>query len=140
MIAKINLLQPVGYLLVRLLIGLAMMAHGYPKLFASERFLTAFPQMGFPAWSVYLAGSVEVFGGALLVLGLVTRYAAFLISGQMFLAFVFVHWKYAEHGALGFLGRSGDEYPLLLSVATFLLFTAGAGKLSLDSLIFKDRA
>ena len=140
MIAKINLLQPVGYLLVRLLIGLAMMAHGYPKLFASERFLTAFPQMGFPAWSVYLAGSVEVFGGALLVLGLVTRYAAFLISGQMFVAFLMVHWKVAENGYLGFLGKSRDEYPLLLAVVAFLLFTTGAGKLSLDAIIFKDRA
>lgn len=140
MIAKINLLQPVGYLLIRLLIGLAMIAHGYPKLFASERFLTAFPQMGFPAWSVYLAGSVEVFGGALLVLGLFARYAAFLISGEMFVAFLVVHWKYTENGALGFLGRGGDEYPLVLAVTTFLLFTAGAGKLSLDSLIFKDRA
>ena len=140
MIAKINFLQPVGFLLVRLLIGLAMIAHGYPKLFASEQFLVRFPQMGFPAWSVYLAGSVEVLGGALLVLGLFTRYVAFLISGEMFLAFVFVHWKYAENGYLGFLGKSRDEYPLLLSVAAFLLFTAGAGKLSLDSLIFKDRA
>lgn len=137
---KLSVLQPVGLLLVRLVMGAALMVHGYPKLFASGPFLERFPQMGFPAWTVYLAGTVELFGGALLVLGLFARYAGFLISGQMFIAFLMVHWKFAERGALGFLGSSRDEYPLLLAVAAFLLFAAGAGKLSLDYLIFRDKA
>lgn len=140
MTEKAKLLNPVGLLLMRVVMGAALMVHGYPKLFESGPFLEAFPKMGFPAWTVYLTGSIEVFGGALLILGLFARYSAFLISGMMFVAFVMVHWNVAENGYFGFLGRSRDEYPLVLSVAAFLLFTAGAGKLSLDYLIFKDKA
>lgn len=140
MTEKAKLLNPVGLLLMRVVMGAAFMVHGYPKLFESGPYLESFPKMGFPAWTVYLTGSIEVFGGALLILGLFARYSAFLISGMMFVAFVMVHWNVAENGYLGFLGRSRDEYPLVLSVAAFLLFTTGAGKLSLDYLIFKDKA
>lgn len=140
MLAKLEVLKPLGLLLVRVAVGAALMAHGFPKLFASARFLEAFPPMGFPAWTVYVAGTVEFFGGALLVLGLFTRVAAFFISGQFFVAFLKVHWKPGERDLFGFLGQGGDEYPLVLCVVAFLLMTVGAGAISLDRLIFKEKA
>ncbi|OFV80703.1 MAG: hypothetical protein A3B65_01490 [Acidobacteria bacterium RIFCSPHIGHO2_02_FULL_67_57] len=140
MLAKLDVLKPLGLLLVRVAVGAALVAHGFPKLFASAPFLEAFPKMGFPAWTVYAAGTVEFFGGALLILGLFTRVAAFFISGQMFVAFVKVHWKLGERDLFGFLGQGGDEYPLLLCVVAFLLMTVGAGAISLDRLIFKEKA
>ena len=139
--AKLNILKPVALLLMRLVIGVALMAHGYPKLFTdTQAFLERFPQMGFPAWTVYVAGTVEFFGGLLLIVGLFTRIAAFLASGQMLVAFLVVHWRFGEDGLFGFLGKSGDEFPLLLCVSLFLLLTLGAGAISLDRLLFKEKA
>lgn len=140
MLAKLDALSPVGLLLVRVVVGAALIAHGYPKLFNAAPYLERFPQMGFPAWTVYVAGGVEVFGGLLLLLGLFARIAAFFISGEFFVAFLQVHWRTGERGVLGFLGQSGDEYPLVLCVTAFLLFTLGAGALSLDRLLFKEKA
>ena len=140
MLAKLEVLKPLGLLLVRAVVGAALIVHGYPKLFQSPLFLERFPQMGFPAWAVYVAGTVEFFGGALLVLGLFTRFAAFFISGEMLVAFLQVHWKLHERPWYGFLGNGGDEYPLVLCVTAFLLFTLGAGAISLDGLLFKGKA
>lgn len=141
MLAKVEMLKPVGLLLVRVVLGAVMLAHGYPKLITqTSAYLERFPQMGFPAWTVYVAAIVEVFGGLLLMLGLFTRIAAFLVSGQMFIAFLLVHWKAAARGPLGFLGSSGDEFPLLLCVTAFLLFILGAGAISLDRFVFRDKA
>ena len=140
MLSRLNALKPVGLLLVRVVLGAALIAHGYPKLFQSAPFLEIFPKMGFPAWTVYVAGTVEFLGGALLVMGLLMRWAALFISGQFAVAFWMVHWKMAERGPLGFLGQGGDEYPLLICVVAFLLMTLGAGTFSLDRLIFKEKA
>jgi len=141
MLARLVVLKPLGLLLVRLVIGAALMAHGYPKLFTNtQAFLERFPQMGFPAWAVYLAGTVEFFGGLLLIVGLFTRIAAFFATGEMFVVFVGVHWRFSERGLFGFLGKSGDEFPLLLCVSLFLLLTLGAGAISLDRLLFKEKA
>lgn len=141
MLAKLEALKPLALLLVRVVVGVVLMAHGFPKLFTqTAAFLERFPQMGFPAWTVYVAGSVEFFGGLLLVLGLFTRLAAFLIAGEFFIAFVRVHWQAGERGLFGFLGKGGDEYPLVLAVVAFLLLILGAGAISLDRLLFKGKA
>lgn len=138
---RITVLKPFALLLVRLVMGAALMAHGYPKLFTSTAaFMERFPQMGFPAWTVYVAGVVEFFGGLLLVLGLFTQLAAFFVSGQMFVGFLVVHWKLGERGVFGFLGSGGDEYPLVLCVTAFLLFVLGGGPLSIDRLAFKQQS
>lgn len=140
MLAKLEVLKPLGLLLVRLVVGAVLMAHGFPKLFASAPFLEGFPKMGFPDWAVYVAGTVEFFGGLLLVFGLFTRVAALFISGEFFVAFLKVHWKLGERDLFGFLGKGGDEFPLVLCVLAFLLMTLGAGAVSLDRLIFKEKA
>lgn len=137
---KLEALKPVSLLLLRVVMGAALMAHGFPKLFESnEQRFQFFTNLGFPWWAVYVAGVVEFFGGLLLVAGLFTRIAAFFISGQMAVAFLRVHYPRAAEkgGVLGFLGNGSDEYPLVLCVAAFLLFTLGAGLLSLDALIFR---
>lgn len=139
---KLEALKPVSLLLLRVVLGVVFMAHGYPKLFApSEQRFQFFTSIGFPAWAAYVAGAVEFFGGLLLIAGLFTRVAAFFLSGEMAVAFLRVHYPRAaeEGGALGFLGRGGDEFPLVLCVASFLLLTIGAGVLSLDALLFRKK-
>lgn len=136
---KLERLKPLSLFLLRAVMGAVFMAHGYPKLFKpSAQLFEAFGRWGFPAWAVYLAGAVEFFGGALLVLGLFTRFAALLLSGQMAVAFLKAHYPRAaaEKGLLGFLGRGGDEFPLVLCAAAFALLTLGAGIISVDALLF----
>lgn len=140
MLAKLNVVRPIGLLLVRAVVGAVLMTHGYPKLFESGPYLERFLQMGFPPWAVYVAGTVEFFGGLLLLLGLFTRISAFFISGEFFVAFLQVHWKAGERGLFGFLGKASDEYPLVLCVTAFLLLTLGAGAISIDRLLFKEKA
>lgn len=140
---KLEALKPVSLLLLRVALGAVFMAHGYPKLFEpNEQRFQFFTGAGFPAWAAYLAGAVEFFGGLLLIAGLFARVAGFLLSGQMAVAFLRVHYPRAaeQGGVLGFLGRVGDELPLLLCVASFLLLTLGAGVLSLDALLFRKKA
>ncbi len=93
MLEKLSVLRPLGLLLVRLVLGAVFVAHGYPKLFQpTEQMFQFFGNIGFPPWTVYLAGAVEFLGGLLLVLGLYTRVAAFFLSGQMAVAFLRVHY------------------------------------------------
>ena len=79
---KLEALKPLALLLLRLVMGAAFMAHGYPKLFApGEPRFQYFTSLGFPWWGVYVAGAVEFFGGLLLIVGLFTRVAAFFLTG-----------------------------------------------------------
>lgn len=142
MLEKLTVLRPLGLLLVRLVLGAVFTAHGYPKLFQpTEQMFQLFGNIGFPPWTVYVAGVVEFFGGLLLVIGLYTRVAAFFLSGQMAVAFLKVHYPSTlAKGHLAFLGSGTDEYPLVLCVVAFLLLTTGAGAISVDRLIFREKA
>ena len=129
-----NNLQPWGAFLLRLVLGAAMIAHGYGKVVPaslfhgnmlaplqhSGHFVTAF---GLPAWLGYVSALTEFVGGILLLLGLLTRFAAFMVAVNMAFAIVLV----TRHH-----GYAGSEYPLaLFSIALMLLFY-GAGTLALD--------
>lgn len=77
--------QPI-YALLRIVVGFLFACHGAQKLFGL--FGGAPPGMG---TLLYVAGVIELVGGALVALGLFTRYAAFLCSGQMAVAYFMVH-------------------------------------------------
>jgi putative oxidoreductase len=78
--------------------------------------------------------TAEFFGGILVVVGLLTRLAAFSIFIDMFVAITKVHWKN------GLRGQGGYEFPLALAALAFALIFFGAGPISLDALIWKGRA
>jgi putative oxidoreductase len=83
-----------------------------------------------------IAGSIESIGGALLILGLFTRPVAFIASGEMAVAYLWMHW-----------GRSGEMWwwknhgeLVLLYCFIWLLFSAyGAGPVSVDGWLAKRR-
>ena len=128
-------LKPLGLLLLRWGIGAIFIFTGYPKLFGdATRAIQAFASIGMPAYMVYIAGAVEFFGGWLLVAGLFTRVAGILLAGQMAVAI----WK--VHMGKGVLAMQEYQFPLALAVAAFALATCGAGAISLDKLIFRDKA
>jgi putative oxidoreductase len=129
-------LKPLGLLVLRLGVAAVFLASGYDKLFAAlGKWLAWFPQQGFPAYFAYVAGSLEFFGGILLVLGLLTRVVSLLLAIQMAIAV----WKVSLPHS-GIYNVEGYGLPLVLGVACFSLFTLGAGILSVDGATFESGA
>jgi putative oxidoreductase len=123
-------------LLLRLGLGIIFIYHGYPKLFTHlHETVQAFPKMGFPFYFAYVAGVLEFFGGCLLILGLFTRIAALLLAGEMATAILRVHLPQG-----GWMAVNNYQFPLALAVGAFTLATVGAGAISLDRAIFKNKA
>ncbi|MBI1749597.1 MAG: DoxX family protein [Acidobacteria bacterium] len=128
-------LKPVGLLLLRWGLGVIFFYSGYPMLFGdSRRIVEFFGSIGLPAYLVYVAGAIELFGGCLLIAGLFTRIAGLLLTVVMAVAI----WK--AHMGKGVLAVNEYAYPLALAVGAFALATCGAGAISLDKLIFRDKA
>ncbi len=125
-------LKPVALLLLRLGLAAIFIYHGYPKLFAHPKeWLDNFQHMGFPRYFAYISGTIEFFGGLLLVAGLFTRIAGLLISIEMVIAIWRVHLPQGT-----FLDVQNYQLPLVLAVAAFTLAAVGAGSISLDHLIY----
>ena len=94
-----------------------------------------FGSMGIPMplFNAYMAAGTETLGIILLTLGLFTRFISFPLIIIMIVAIVTVHL------GNGFsAGDNGFEIPLYYIIFLFTLFTHGAGKLSLDGLMFKN--
>lgn len=77
-----------------------------------------------------IAGILETFGGALLLVGLLTRPVAFLLSGQMAVAY------FIGHAPQGFWPVLNQGHPAIMFCFVWLYFSsAGAGPWSLDALL-----
>lgn len=124
-------------LILRVPLGLILAAHGAQKLFgwfggygleATGKWMTS---IGFePGYLMALmAGSAEFFGGILLILGLLTRPAAFLTMFVMLMAMT-VHL-----GNGLFVSNNGYEFALILVASSLSLAFLGAGKYSLDKVL-----
>ena len=127
-----------GLLVGRLMLGLAMAAHGSQKLFGwfGGYGLSGtggfFEQLGFRPGRAYAAAaaSAEVAGGLLVALGLLGPVGPALILSVMLVAVVAVHWNG------GFFAQSnGIEVPFLYSAGALGLALAGPGRYSFDALL-----
>ena len=121
--------------LVRVVAGLSFVPHGYPKLFGNaEAMADWFEEHGFEPgllWN-YLVGTVEVFGGLCLALGLATRVVAVPILGFLATAVVY-------HSQFGFLWNlKGFEYPLFWSVVVLHFLVRGGGPYSVDAALRRE--
>ena len=86
-----------------------------------------------PTLTTYLVSGIETMGMVFLVLGLFTRHISILLSCVMIGAILFVH---APHGFS--VANNGIEIPLYYLLFLMLLMSYGAGKYSLDRVLFKD--
>jgi putative oxidoreductase len=117
--------------LLRIVAGLMFLLHGTQKLFAFPDPSQAMPHL--PPLML-AAAIIELVCGALIAIGLLTRYAAFLASGEMAVAYFKQHapgnfWPSMNHGELA-----------VLYCFVFLYFAfAGAGAWSVDGAIGKNR-
>jgi len=116
--------QEQAYALLRFVTGFLFLWHGMQKL-------VGFPgQMppGAPAFVIWIAGPIELFGGALVMIGLFTRWAAFLASGLM----AFAYWM--GHGWRALLPVMNQGEIAVVYCFVFLYIAArGPGIWSLDS-------
>jgi len=113
---------------LRIIAAFLYMQHGAQKLFG----VFAMHQMpSFPLFSFMgLGGVIEFFGGLLVLVGLFTRPAAFILSGQMAIAYFMVH---ASKGFWPIL--NGGDLAALWSFLYLYLAVAGGGVWSLDYLL-----
>jgi putative oxidoreductase len=119
--------QPRVLSILRIVAGLLFMEHGMSKLFNFP------PGSIHPTWAtaplIYVASILETFGGALLVLGLLTRPVAFLLAGEMAIAYFKVHFPKSFFP----LQNMGGEAVLYCFIFLYL-FAAGGGAWGLDRL------
>lgn len=118
------------YALMRFVAGFLFLWHGVQKLFG---FPEGMPP-GVPAFIIYIAGPIELFGGALIMIGLFTHWAAFLASGLMACAY----WMAHGTKALLPIVNNGELAALYCFVFLFIA-TQGGGLWSIDSLINRKR-
>jgi putative oxidoreductase len=113
---------------LRIIAAFLYMQHGAQKLFG----VFATPQMhSFPLFSFMgLGGVIEFFGGLFVLFGLFTRPVAFILSGQMAVAYFMVH---APKGFWPIL--NGGDLAALWSFIFLYLAAAGGGAWSLDHLL-----
>jgi putative oxidoreductase len=111
--------------ILRIMVGLLFMEHGLAKLFG---FPTAalHPAMFQLLW---FAGVIEAGGGLLLALGLFTSPVAFIMSGEMAVAYFY------SHAARNFFPLiNGGDAAILYCFIFFYIFVAGGGAWSMDRL------
>lgn len=118
-------------LLFRLVLGLIFIAHGVDKMFMDgmDETVGQFSALGIPQPQIagYAAAIGEMVGGAFLVIGLLTTFAAAALAVDMVGALYFVHW-----GNGLFAGDGGIEYPLVLCMSLIMIVIFGSGRASLD--------
>jgi putative oxidoreductase len=127
-----------GLLILRLVVGLTMAAHGAQKVFGwwsgpgIAGWGAAMERMGFrPArFFAWLSAGAELVGGMLLAAGLLTPFAAAAVVGQSVVIIGHVH------GPKGFWNKnSGFEFPLALVAGAVAVGLIGAGAMSIDAAI-----
>ena len=118
--------------LLRIMSAFVFMLHGTQKLFG---FPSATPLP--PSWMLSLlgaAGILEVFGGALMALGLFTRPVAFILSGEMAVAY------FRQHAPRGFWPiLNGGELAILFCFLWLFFSVAGPGPISVDALVRRKK-
>jgi len=129
-------LKPLSLLGLRLALGVIFFYHGYEKLVEGPADVrAAFVPLGLPPFSFYVLGTLELFGGILLVLGLLTRVAALLLAMEMGLVLARVD---VPRG--GIYAVRNYELTLALCAGAFALVATGAGLLSIDAATFERTA
>lgn len=125
------MLMALGLLVLRLVVGLGLLWHGWQKVFGGMEEFTAlvqgiqFPLPGFFSWVAALA---ELIGGALVALGFLARIAAIPPAIGLAVALLWVHWGQSFAG--------GWELPALYLAGLLAVVGCGPGKLSVDGLAF----
>jgi putative oxidoreductase len=117
---------------LRIVAALLFMEHGLMKLL---HFPAPQPGVPVPLPAILMAAAwIEVIGGALVALGLFTRWAALICSGEMAAAYFLGHFPHSPWPAI----NGGDAAVLFCFIFLYLAF-AGGGEWSVDAALAKRR-
>jgi putative oxidoreductase len=132
----LNRFEGLGALVMRLVVGAIMVRYGYTKIIPTGALYTfshTVGRMHLPVWMGYLAAFTEFFGGMLLIVGLLTRVAAFMVAIEMAVAVIKVHL----HG--GLIGPNSFAFPLTCFALALMLVFTGCGWLGLDDFVGRGK-
>jgi putative oxidoreductase len=125
--------SPRALSILRIVAGFLIMQHGMQKLLGLP---APMPGGTVPFLSLFgVSGALELVGGLLLLLGLFTRLAAFILSGELAVAYFMVH---APQGFWPLLNKG--EPAALYSFAFLYLAVAGGGAWAIDNLLRRSAA
>lgn len=113
--------------ILRIIAALLFLEHGLQKYFA-------FPSAGPPMRTLlYIQGVIEIVGGILLFFGVFTRVVAFILAGDMAVAYFIAHLPRSFFPAV-----NGGDAAVLFCFVFFYIFFAGGGAWSLDRTVLKQ--
>jgi putative oxidoreductase len=119
--------RPYVLSIVRIVVALLFLQHGLQKYF---NFPSAGPQMR-PI--LYVQGVIEIVGGILLLLGVYTRMVAFILAGDMAVAYFMAHFPRSFFPAV-----NGGDAAVLYCFIFLYIFFAGGGPWSLDRAVLRQ--
>ena len=131
--SKLEQYRPQMLSILRIMVGLLFLSHGLQKWFAFPVANPAFANL--TLMSMFgVAGIIEIVGGALVTIGLFTRIAALVTSGEMAVAY----WYFSNRPSRGFMPlQNGGTLEVLYCFVFLYLVFAGAGPWSLDAMMRK---
>ncbi|WP_101848062.1 DoxX family protein [Zhihengliuella sp. ISTPL4] len=128
-----------GLLVLRIVVGAIFAAHGAQKIFefTIPGTIGSFAGMGVPLAEIAapVVAFLELIGGILLILGLLTRPVGVLLAVDMLVALVLVHLPAGLWVTAG-----GYEFVAVLGAAALALALTGAGRYSIDAAALRGRA
>ena len=123
-------------LILRLAVGLIFLAHGWQKVgIGMNQVGRFFGSVGIPLplFFAYFVTSLELIGGTLLILGIMTHLVSKIFAIEMLVAFFTVH---ISNGI--FVDKGGFELAMLIFAATAVLMAMGPGEWALDDWFYKN--
>jgi uncharacterized membrane protein YphA (DoxX/SURF4 family) len=129
MIQSLYVFSDSGLLILRAVLGLVLLVHGWPKIKNLRGTVGSFEMMGFRPgifWGA-LVVFAEVVGGLAIIFGFFTQIVAFIVAIEFIVIILKVNLK---KGLV-----NGFEFDLLILAATLVLVTSGGGLYSLDDIL-----
>lgn len=124
---------PIAHGVLRIVTGLMFWQHGAQKLFG---WLTDRDPTAWLSWPVGVAGILEFFGGILIILGLKTRWVAFILCGEMAVTY---WWRHFSVDA-PMPAQNGGERAVLFCFIFLFLWATGPGRFGVDGMLEKEPA
>lgn len=123
---------PQALSLLRIVAALIFLLHGTSKLLGFPASEMPMPPAGSLLW---VGGMLELIGGLMLLVGLLSRPVAFILSGEMAVAYWMFHAPQST-----FPSVNGGDAAILYCFVFLLIAAAGPGPWSLDAMLGRRRA
>jgi len=119
-------IEDVAFALLRIMAGFMFAFHGMQKIFGVLSDLH--PAVGSQIW---VGGMIELIGGLMILTGFKTRWAAFLCSGEMAVAYFQFHWRF-KMGSAFFPAINKGEMAVLYCFVFLFIACHGSGIWGVD--------